>query len=276
MNPKYWTETLTTSLLEMWKKVATFLPNVVGAVAVLIIGLLISLLLKRISTFLVKKVGLDKLGEKTNIHSGLRKLNISLNLSDIIGKVVFWTFLLLFFSSSVETMGLTTFSKALSSIVAYLPKAFAAGCIAIFGLWLAGSLRDLVFKTSDRMGSQYAKVLSNTIYSVLIVFVVVLAIGQLEFETALLNNIVQIVLMTIGGALLLMFGLGAKNVAGNVISGIYLKESYKIGDKVSFDNNVGELEIIGTITTRIKLKNGNTLELPNTKFADASVNRMNR
>jgi small-conductance mechanosensitive channel len=268
MDPKYWHESLMTALLEMWKKVATFIPNVLGAVSVLLVGFLISLFLRYASSFLLRKLGLDKLGEKTNIHSGLRRLSLSSNLSDLFGQAIFWIFILLFFSTAVETLGLETFSKALSSLVAYLPKVLAAGAIVVFGMWLAGSLRDLIFRTSDRMGSQYAKVLSNTVYSVFIVFIVVLAIGQLDFETELLNKTIEIILITVGGALLLMFGLGAKNIAENVISGIYLKESYNPGDKVSFDEESGELEVIGTIATRIKLEAGNTMEVPNSQFAN--------
>lgn len=56
--------------------------------------------------------------------------------------------------------------------------------------------------------------------------------GQLEVKTDLLNYIIAIVLITVGLAAALALGLGSREVAGQIIAGIYVRELYQVGQQV--------------------------------------------
>ena len=73
--------------------------------------------------------------------------------------------------------------------------------------------------------------------------------GQLEVKTDLLNYIIAIVLITVGLAAALALGLGSREVAGQIIAGIYVRELYQVGQQVKVGDVEGTIEEIGTVKT---------------------------
>ncbi|MCB2527425.1 hypothetical protein KQ738_18420, partial [Listeria monocytogenes] len=65
-----------------------------------------------------------------------------------------------------------------------------------------------------------------------IIISISVAVGQLEVKTDLLNYIIAIVLITVGLAAALALGLGSREVAGQIIAGIYVRELYQVGQQV--------------------------------------------
>lgn len=270
-NVNIWSETLLTIMTTLWAKLAGFLPNLLGAIVLLVIGYFLSRMVGFILAKGLDKAGFNKLSQKVGVAAILARANIPLAAADIVGKLAFWLIMLTFLVTATETLGLPRVSETLDEFVLYLPKVIAAALILIIGLFVAHFVRDLIRGGAEGIGIEYAKPLSSAVYGILFVVIVSLAIGQLEVDTGLLDNIISIVLATIGIAAALSLGLGTRELAANILAGVYARDLYRAGDHIELDNITGMLDSIGTVKTQIKQQDGALVSVANNTLIDAKV-----
>lgn len=266
-----WGETIVTIMTTLWGKIAGFLPNLFGAVILLLIGYFVA---KTISFLLTKgltKTGFNKISEKVGIARTLEKASIELSAADIVGKIIFWIVLLTFLISATETLGLPRISETLDEFLLYLPKVIAAALILVIGLFVAHFVRDLVRSGAESIGVEYAKPLGTMAYGLLFVMIISLAIGQLEINTDLLDTLISILIAAVGIAVALSLGLGTRDLAANILAGIYARDLYRAGEPIELDDIVGTLEQIGTVKTEIRLKEKNVVSVANSVLIDQRV-----
>ena len=271
MEVEMWKETFISVIRELWTELALFTPNLVGALLILILGYFVSKLLKVIVSTFLRKVRIDAASEKVGIKDTLNKTGITITPSEIVGKIVFWIFMLTFIISAAETLGLEQVSQTIDSFVLYLPKVIGASLIAIIGLVLAHFVRDLVHSGVEGFGIEYGKPLANFAFGVMVFVIGVLVLEQLEIQTALLNSVLEITLIASGLALALSLGLGTKEVSKNIISGVYARDTFTSGLPIQFEDDAGVIEEIGTVTSRVRLKNGELVFIPNSVLIESKV-----
>ena len=266
-----WKETFVSVIRELWTEIALFTPNLVGALLIIILGYFVSKLLKVIVSTFLRKIRIDVASEKVGIKETLNKTGITTTSSEIVGKMVFWIFMLTFIISAAETLGLQQVSQTIDSFIRYLPKVIAASLIAVIGLVLAHFVRDLVRGGVESFGVEYGKPLANFAFGVMVIVIGVLVLEQLEIETALLNSVVEIILIASGLALALSLGLGTKEVSKNIISGVYARDTFKTGLSVQIEEDAGVIEEIGTVTSRVRNKSGELVFIPNSTLIESKV-----
>jgi len=109
--------------------------------------------------------------------------------------------------------------------------------------------------------------ISNALYYLLLVALVIAALGFLGFETSSL--------ITILGAAGLSVGLALKDSLSNVASGvmIILFRPFRVGDTVEIAGHTGVVEEIGVFSTQIKTFDNRQTLIPNGQIvADSIVN----
>ncbi|MFS7066507.1 mechanosensitive ion channel family protein, partial [Escherichia coli] len=105
---------------------------------------------------------------------------------------------------------------------------FGAALVLIVGVLLAQLVNSVVRGAADGVGLEYANGLGRIAQWLVIIISISVAVGQLEVKTDLLNYIIAIVLITVGLAAALALGLGSREVAGQIIAGIYVRELYQV------------------------------------------------
>ena len=259
------------SMTELWTKVAGFVPSLVGALVILVVGYIVSKLLQRLATVVLQRVRFDKASEKTGLTGTMEKIGVKKTASEIVGIVVFWIFMLTFLISAADALGLENVSKTIDSFVAYLPNVVGALLIVVVGLLLANFVRTAVEAGLDRAGVEYAKAVSKITYGLLVVMIGSLAIGQLQIETALINRVIEIGLIAAGAALAIALGFGTRDVARNVVAGVYARESFKSGSILTIGENQGKVEAVTAVNTKIRMEDGVTLYIPNAQLMESLV-----
>ena len=171
--------------------------------------------------------------------------------------------MLTFLISAAETLGLENVSSTINSFVEYLPNVIAATLILVLGLLLAYFVRTVIETTAEGMGFGYTRVISRLAYFVLIIVVGILAIDQLGIETDLLDHVFGIVLIAFGAAIAIALGLGTRQVANNIVAGVYTRDLYKPGIRIQFSEYGGTVETIGSVTTSIRTPDGSLIHIPN-------------
>ncbi|KTB57221.1 transporter [Pseudomonas viridiflava ICMP 13104] len=271
----------------LWTKVANFIPNLFGALVVVLLGFVVAKLLDALLSKLLAKLGLDRLVSGTGLTkligragmlaklgldrlvsgTGLTKLigraGVKVPVSTLIGKIVYWFVLLIFLVSAAESLGLQRVSATLDMLALYLPKVFGAALVLLVGVLLAQLVNGLVRGAAEGVGIDYSAGLGRIAQGLVIIISISVAISQLEVKTDLLNHVIVIALITVGLTVALALGLGSREIAGQIIAGIYVRELFQVGQQVQIGETEGQIEEIGTVKTTLLTDEGELVSFSN-------------
>ncbi|MGE8504707.1 mechanosensitive ion channel domain-containing protein [Pseudomonas berkeleyensis] len=267
-----WTQSLISAMTALWTKVAGFIPNLFVALVLVLLGFVVAKLLDTLLSKLLGKVGLDRLMTGTGLTKLLARVGIQASVSTLIGKIVYWFVLLIFLVSAAESLGLQRVSATLDVLALYLPKVFGAALVLLAGVLLAQLVSGLVRGAAEGVGLDYANGLGRVAQGLVIIISISVAIGQLEVKTDLLNNVIAIVLISVGLAVALALGLGSREIASQILAGIYVRELYQVGQQVQVGEVEGQIEEIGTVKTILLTDAGELVSVANRVMLEQRVN----
>lgn len=266
-----WTQSLVAAMTALWTKVANFIPNLFGALVVVVLGFLVAKLLDTLLSKLLAKFGLDRLMAGTGLTKLLGRGGLKMPISTLIGKIVYWFVLLIFLVSAAESLGLQRVSATLDMLALYLPKVFGAALVLLVGVLLAQLVNGVVRGAAEGVGLDYAGSLGRVAQWLVIVISISVAISQLEVKTDLLNHVIVIVLITVGLAAALAMGLGSREIASQILAGIYVREMFQVGQQVQIGEVEGQIEEIGTVKTTLLTDDGELVSMSNRVLLEQRV-----
>ncbi|AFN78259.1 mechanosensitive ion channel domain-containing protein [Stutzerimonas nitrititolerans] len=268
-----WSQSFLGAMSALWAPIAAFIPRLFGALLVVAVGFLVAKLLDTLLSKLLAKVGLDRLVAGTGVTKLLGRVGIRVPISTLIGKIVYWFVLLIFLVSAAESLGLARVSATLDMLALYVPKVFGAGIILLVGVLLAQLVSGLVRGAAEGVGIDYAGGLARIAQGLIIIISISVAIGQLEVKTELLNYVIAIGLISVGLAGALALGLGSRELVGQILAGIYVRELYEVGQRVRLEglDLEGEIEEIGTAKTLLLTDEGEVVSIANRVLLEQRV-----
>jgi len=266
-----WTQSLVGAMSALWQKIAAFIPNLIGALVVVVVGFVVARLLDALLSKLLAKLGLDRLMQGTGLNKMMARVGIKVPASTLIGRIIYWFVLLVFLVSALESLGLERISATLDTLALYVPKVFAAALVLVAGILLAQLLNSVVSGAAEGVGIDYAGALGRLSQGLVIIISVSVAIGQLEIKAELLNYVIAIILLSIGIAVALAIGFGCRGIAAQIIAGIYVRELYELGQTVAIDGVEGTIEEIGTVKTILQTPAGELVYLANRVLLEQHV-----
>ncbi len=143
-NISNWQDAIIVAGSSVLNQLAIFIPNLLGAVLVLVIGWLAGAWLKILVSKILGAVKLNALISGTVVDSFLQKAEIGGKVEDILGNTVKWLTIFIFFIAGINILGLSTVSQVLNNILSYIPKVFSAAIVLLAGVLLAGVVESLV------------------------------------------------------------------------------------------------------------------------------------
>ena len=208
-----WTSALQSALTTLLEKVSSLLPNVIGAILILIVGSVVAMLLGGIVGTGIKKLKIDTALEKTVLYPVSENLGIKLNTSRIFGELVKWFILIIVFIAAADVANMPQVTDFFNEVLLYLPNVFVAVIILLVGSLVATFVTNLI-TTSFRDELGY---LSGIAKFAIFTFTILAALNQLQISRPL----VEILFTGIVATGVLAFGLGGKDVAGDMLKKIY-------------------------------------------------------
>lgn len=205
------------SLTTFWTQLAGFVPQLLAALLLLFVGWLLANLARTGVIKLLDLLRFDSLAEKTGIEAFLKQGNLDLSLSRLMAKLVYWIIIFIVVVTVANSLGLHMVAELFNKVVFYLPNIIVAILVLVFGVLVARFINRMVFAYLNNIGVQGALTLSTLSEYAVIVFVIFVALEQLEIGTNLLTAAFQIGFGAIGLAFALAFGLGGREWAAGVI-----------------------------------------------------------
>lgn len=210
--PDY-TNAATDSLREIYSRLASFLPNFLVAVIVLVIGwLVIGSIVAGIRS-LMRRANIDAVGERVGLGKLGEKMKMRISLSGIIGYILKRFFLVVLMLTVADILHLTQVSNFLNQVLLYIPNVIAAAAILLVGSFVSYFLSDLTEGPLRAGGYASAGAIASIVRWSIMVFTLLAALDQLRVA----QNFVQmlfagfVAMIAIAGGL--AFGLGGREHA---------------------------------------------------------------
>ncbi|MDQ4019244.1 MAG: hypothetical protein M3188_05325 [Actinomycetota bacterium] len=196
-----------------------FIPELIGALVILIIGYFVAKVLGSLVTRLLQRGGVDRTVMEGQGGRFVSRLTSS--PADLLGRIVFWVLFLGAISLAVTALGIDALTNFVGEVFAYLPNVLAALLIFLVAGAIAGAIVALVGRT---MGDTPT---GKIVASVAPILVMAIAAFMILDQLKIAEDIVRITYMALMGglalALALAFGLGGRDVAARMLEGAYVK-----------------------------------------------------
>ena len=254
------------ALTKIVTDIINFMPNLVNGLIILLIGYLIARVVRWVLATVLRQLKFDPLIERTGITGSLRGLGVKTPLSWILAQTIFTFLLLSFLITATRLMGLAAVAVLLERLLGFLPNIIAAVIIFLLGGVVAQFVGNLVASVGALSGLSYAARVGRVVQYMISLFVVVLALGQLGVDTAILVTAITIVIAAFGLAL----GLGARGVVYNILAGYYLRQRFATGQPIAVADVRGEVSLVGSVNTVLRTAEGEVV-LPNSTLIEATV-----
>ena len=211
-----WGDVIVASLQEVWTSVAGFLPLLVGALVVFVIGWIVAVSLGKVIEQIVKDLKVDLVLEKLELHKVLDRAGIQLNSGAFIGGLVRWFLIVVFLLAALNILNLNEVSAFLRDVLGYIPQVVVAALILVIAALLAETAERTARASVEAAGLKGALVGVVTRWAIWI-FAIIAALYQLGVATLLLQTLLTglVAMLAIAGGL--AFGLGGKDLAGDFL-----------------------------------------------------------
>lgn len=244
-----------------------FVPNMIGALLILLIGWAIASLLYTLTDRVLDALRFDALMARTGIDDAINRSGVRIDPSNLVATLAKWTVLLVAFMMAADALNLTQVSVGISAILAYIPNVVAAVAILALGVLLAGFVSSLVRGAAATAGLRTSDLMADLTYWAITIFAALGAIGQLNIAPTLVQTLYTAVIAAIALAAALAFGLGMREQARDVVAGRALAEQLHTGDEIEVEELRGRIRTIGAIKTLVDTSNG-LMSVPNHVLAD--------
>jgi hypothetical protein len=208
-----WGTSIFNALSNAVNLILTFIPRIVGFLVILIVGWIVATLVSKALTFLLRKIGFDRMANRIGLNRFEQRMGVSMDPAGILGKVVFWFLLLIFLVPATDALGLPTVSNILNTLVAYIPNVFVAILVLFLGTLAATFVADLVRGATATANIGNPSIFAGIARWAIIGFAALVALEQLQIAPALINELFGAMVLAVAIAFGLAFGLGGQDAA---------------------------------------------------------------
>jgi len=212
-----WTDVVAGSLQNLWYGFINFVPNLVGALIVLIVGLVVAAGLGLLVQKIFEALQLDGFLAKLGLKPYFERAGLKLRVSYFLGRLVYWFIVIAFLLAVSDSLGLYALSGFLTNVLNYLPNVIAAVLIMLVSVVVASFLRRTV--VASVMGAKLAAphFLGALTWWTVVIFGFLTALTQLDIAAAIIQTLVTgfIAMLALAGGL--AFGLGGKDYAHHLL-----------------------------------------------------------
>ena len=207
-----WGDVIVASLQQVWVSLASFIPLLVGALVVFLIGWVVAVALSKAVEQLVRALRVDTLLVKLDIGHAVQRAGWKLNTGAFVAWLVKWSLVIAFLLASVNILGLTAVSDFLKDILLYVPNVIVAALILVIAALVADVVERAVRGSVEAAGYR-GSLVGITARWAIWVFAFFAILPQLGIAVALVQTLVTGLVAALAIAFGLAFGLGGKDTA---------------------------------------------------------------
>jgi len=212
-----WSGITLLNLEDFWQSFLGFMPNLIGAIIVLLIGWFIADWVGKLVTEILKKLKFDKIFERTQWQDALEKADFKVSVSYFIGELTQWILMIVFLLASVEILGSYQLSIFLNKIINWLPNLIVAVSIFVVTVIIADFVRKIIQAFVEKAKISHAQFIGSIVQGSIWIFAVFAILTQLGIAEKLIEILFTGIIALVVISCSIAFGLGGKDLARDVL-----------------------------------------------------------
>lgn len=201
--------------LELW----AFLPRLVVAAILLLIGWLLAKGVRKLTIRGLRLAHVDEAAEKAGFDDFLVQGGVRYTTVTLVANAVYWLLTLGVTLAVLSSLGLHTATDLFTRLVQYIPNVIATIIVLIFGTLFAQFVQTATYTYLSNLGVTSARAISSLARAALIVFIVSISLEQLSIGGQVLVSAFQIAFGALCFGVALAFGLGGRDAAARILDG---------------------------------------------------------
>lgn len=214
-----WSEILAVSFQQLWEGVIGFVPKLVIALVIFIVGWVIAVALGRLVSQIIRAFKVDRALQAIGAEETLSKAGFRLDSGAFIGGLVRWFFIIVFLVASIDVLGLNQVNSFLRNVVLlYLPNVIVASLILVVAAFIADVMRRVVVGSAKAADVPSPNLLGGITKWAIWIFAILAALYQLGIAGVFAQTLFTgfVAMLAIAGGL--AFGLGGKEAASQYLA----------------------------------------------------------
>lgn len=223
-----WGNVFTTTIQDLWGGIVMFVPNLVIAILIVLIGWLVGALVGRVISQVVKSLKIDEALRKAGVEDALAKGGMLLNSGNFLGALVKWFIVVVFLVAAFDVLKLTEVNAFLREVVlGYLPRVIVAVFVLLVSAVIGDVMQKIVTTSAKTAEIRSARFLGVVTKWSIWIFAILVAMVQLGIASVFIQTLFTGFVVAISLALGLAFGLGGQDAAARIIEKTRQEISHK-------------------------------------------------
>lgn len=218
-----WRGAISDSLDRFLGKVITFLPNLLAMITILVIGLFIAWIFKKLIFRFLKAIQFDKVTERWGLVEVLSRGGLNYSPARLLSRFFYWVIVLITLIMGINALDVPATQNFIAQFFSYLPHLFAAILILIVGYLIAIFLGQATLIAAVNAQMQSAKLLSRAVRWFIIILSLTMALYHLGIAEKVIIAAFTILFGGIVLGLAIAFGWGGRELAKDFLDRLYRK-----------------------------------------------------
>lgn len=240
------------------------LPQLLGALALLLVGWLLARLL-RVAT----RRGMSLLDALIARKTAKSRWRVGRSAA-LVGNIVYWVVMLFFVATATQTLGLQTFTDWLARVLDHVPTLAVGLLIIVAGYLLSGFVAELVLATATALAPPQRSALARTAQGATLVVALFVGADQVGLRVTWIAIFAALLVASLLGGAAIAVSLGARGFVANLIGAHYLRQSLRPGQRVRVAGHDGRVVEITATSLVLETDDGRVL-LPGRLYNDEAV-----
>jgi hypothetical protein len=205
--------TIIMSLNKGIANITDFLPSFIGGIIVLLIGITLGSIVKRIFIEILNALKVETYLRKYGIPEARNEFS----WTNILAEIARWFVVILFLIPTAEIWGLPQITTILNTFLLYLPNVFVSAIIGLVGLVLARLAADIILASTKGLPRGVSRTIASVVRISLTIFVFLAVLSQLGVAQELIRILFTgfVAMIALAGGL--AFGLGGQDTARQIL-----------------------------------------------------------
>lgn len=208
-------------MTELWdrlivgaEQIGRVLPALAGALLILLTGYFLARQIQRWADDTLKRLDFNRVAHAGGLDEVVERTGSRLDPVRALARLIFWLVMFVVILLASTALGLESINEMFGMMLAFIPTLIAAIVIVILGMVLGEFVRGLILASAG--GVAGVPTLAKIAKSAVLMIAVFMALQQLGVAEEIVTSAFTLILGAIALAVGLAFGLGNRQLAGEI------------------------------------------------------------
>ena len=215
---------VSTNVINLGQSCVKVLTALLLAMLILVLGLYISRWVASVTKKFLGKINFDNKTSKLGINELCVRFGLGKSPTYIIAFVLAWAVIFYSIVLAADVLHLEVIRNLFTRFLQFIPTAFVSLLMLFAGLLLGKLVGNIIENSAKANNLKGGIFISRAVNAFIIFFCALIAVENLGFATYLVNNVVIILLASLGLAFAIGVGLGSKPLVEEFLRDLFKKE----------------------------------------------------